>query len=268
MRKSHIDGGREFDFGKTSIDYAKYRDIYPQEFYDKILEQGLCKNGQRILDIGTGTGVLPRNLYRYGGKFVGLDISENQIEVAKSLAQSQDMDVDFICASAEDMNFQSESFDLVTACQCFTYFNHDVLAQKISKVLKAKGKFVALYMAWLPYEDPIAAKSEELILKYNPSWTGCGETRRYIEVPSVYGDYFTLEHEDIFDLDVRFDRDSWHGRMRTCRGVGASLSPALLAKWESEHRRMLDECAAKEFYIKHYGAICVLTKNNTRYFVD
>ena len=26
-----IDGGKAFDWGKTSEDYAKYRDIYPQE---------------------------------------------------------------------------------------------------------------------------------------------------------------------------------------------------------------------------------------------
>ena len=37
-----IDGGRAFDWGKTSADYAKFRDIYPEEFYDKILRRRLC----------------------------------------------------------------------------------------------------------------------------------------------------------------------------------------------------------------------------------
>ena len=54
----NIDKGKPFDWGKTSEDYAKYRDIYPQEFYDYILDLGLCKSGQKVLDIGTGTGVL------------------------------------------------------------------------------------------------------------------------------------------------------------------------------------------------------------------
>ena len=53
-----IDGGKPFDWGKTSKDYAKFRDIYPQEFYDKIRERKLCISGQTVLDIGTGTGVL------------------------------------------------------------------------------------------------------------------------------------------------------------------------------------------------------------------
>ena len=40
-----IDKGKEFDWGKTSMDYAKYRDIYPQGFYDCILNLGLCRDG-------------------------------------------------------------------------------------------------------------------------------------------------------------------------------------------------------------------------------
>ena len=60
-----IDGGKAFDWGKTSQDYAKYRDIYPEIFYTKIVSHNLCCNGQKVLDLGTGTGVLPRNMYRY-----------------------------------------------------------------------------------------------------------------------------------------------------------------------------------------------------------
>ena len=33
----NIDGGKAFDWGKTSKDYAKFRDIYPQKFYNKII---------------------------------------------------------------------------------------------------------------------------------------------------------------------------------------------------------------------------------------
>ncbi|MBQ3916489.1 MAG: class I SAM-dependent methyltransferase, partial [Ruminococcus sp.] len=56
----NIDGGKPFDWGRTSADYAKYRDIYPEQFYERIISRGLCKDGQRVLDLGTGTGVTGR----------------------------------------------------------------------------------------------------------------------------------------------------------------------------------------------------------------
>ena len=53
ITNQNIDGGKAFDWGKTSSDYAKYRDIYPQEFYNKIIGRKLCIDGQSVLDMGT-----------------------------------------------------------------------------------------------------------------------------------------------------------------------------------------------------------------------
>ena len=92
IKDKTIDGGKGFDWGKVSSEYAKYRDIYPKIFYQKILALGLCKDGQKILDLGTGTGVLPRNMYSYGGKWIGTDISEEQIEQAKHLSVGMNID--------------------------------------------------------------------------------------------------------------------------------------------------------------------------------
>ena len=60
MTNQKIDAGKQFDFGLTSQNYAKFRDIYPREFYERLVQKGLCVRGQKVLDIGTGTGVLPR----------------------------------------------------------------------------------------------------------------------------------------------------------------------------------------------------------------
>ena len=121
QKLNNIDGGKPFDWGKTSQDYAKYRDIYPEIFYQKIADRGLCVKGQKVLDIGTGTGVLPRNMYRFGADWIGTDISPNQIEQAVQLAQLQNMKIDFIPCPAEEIDFPENSFDIATACQCIWY---------------------------------------------------------------------------------------------------------------------------------------------------
>ncbi len=258
IKDNCIDSGKGFDWGRTSADYAKYRDIYPQEFYQRILDAGLCTAGQQVLDIGTGTGVLPRNLYRYGACFTGTDIAENQITQAKRLAAQENMDIHFLCVSAETMNFSKNTFDTVTACQCFFYFNHSILAPKIYEMLKPNGCLAVFYMAWLPFEDKIAGESERLILKYNPDWSGCNETRRPNQIPNIYRQYFETEQSEIFDLQVPFTRESWNGRMKACRGIGASLPQEEVRRFEKEHMALLNTIAPKEFNILHYAAITVL----------
>ena len=254
----NIDKGQEFDWGKTSENYAKYRDIYPQEFYDYILKLGLCKEGQRVLDIGSGTGVLPRNMYQYGAKWTGTDIAENQIEQAKQLAKEAGMDIEFFASKAEDISFPDNTFDVITACQCIWYLNHEITSVTFSKMLKPAGHFLILYMGWLPFEDEIAGKSEELILKYNPDWTGCGDTIHPVWVPDQYLEYFDLCSQNEFRVDIPFSREAWHGRMRACRGVEASMSPEVLAEWDAEHTKMLEKNAPENFEIKHYVSIADL----------
>ena len=253
-----IDGGKPFDWGRTSEDYAKYRDIYPEEFYQKIVERNLCVEGQRVLDLGTGTGVIPRNMYKYGAKWTGTDISKEQIEQANML--SAGMDIDYYAFSAEKIVFPSNSFDVITACQCFWYFDHEKIMPKLYNMLKPDGRLLVLYMAWLPFEDKTAGMSEELVLKYNPEWSGKGETVHPIFIPECYNEKFEKVYSEEYRLNVHFTRESWNGRMKACRGIGASLTPDRIAEWEAEHMKMLEENAPEEFDVVHYAAMAELKK--------
>ncbi len=260
--RNEIDHGKEFDWGRISKEYAKYRDIYPDIFYQKIVDLGLCTSGQKVLDLGTGTGVLPRNMYRYGAKFTGVDISANQIEQAKKLSHASGMDIDYMVSSAECIDFPSEMFDVVTACQCFMYFDKEIVVPKIHSLLKENGHFCILFMDWLPEESEIAQHSEELVLKYNPSWTGGGMRRHSIHTPEWSKELYTVENAITYDLDLTFTRDSWHGRIKACRGIGAScLSEKEIEQFEKEHKQYLSS-QPETFVIPHYVSILNLRKKN------
>lgn len=258
IQNNKIDSGKAFDWGKTSADYAQYRDIYPEIFYNRIIEKNLCVGNQIVLDIGTGTGVLPRNMYRHGAKWTGTDISENQIAEAIRLAAESNMNIDFYTVAAEKVDFPDHTFDVITACQCFWYFDHEQVIPKLAKILKPDGRLLILYMAWLPFEDSIAGASEKLVLKYSPNWSGARETKKPISIPDVVYDYFDMEEHEEFDLSVPFTREMWHGRVRACRGIGASLSETELECWDKEHRTLLSEIAPKKFEVRHYAALAEL----------
>ena len=260
IRNQGIDNGQAFDWGRASKEYAKYRDIYPKEFYAKLAELSLGIQGQKVLDIGTGTGVLPRNMYTYGADWTGADISENQIAYAKQLSKEAGMNIRFLVSAAEDIDFPDGSFDVITACQCFMYFDKDILLPKIYRMLKTDGHFAVLFMAWLPEESEIAKTSEEMVLKYNPLWTGGHITRYTLKTPLWCKGLFEPAHMLTYDLPVTFTRDSWHGRIKACRGIGASsLSKDEIAAWEREHMEYM-KTVPEVFDILHYVTILDVKK--------
>ena len=79
-------------------------------------------------------------------------------------------------------------------------------------------------------------------------------------VPAEAEEFFELEYHDEYDLKVPFTRESWHGRVRASRGIGASLSADELNRWDKEHRELLDKIAPESFDILHYAAIAVLKR--------
>lgn len=250
IEDARFDQGRPFDWGRTSKDYAKFRDIYPEVFYEQILARGIGRAGQKILDVGTGTGVLPRHMFSFGAHWIGADISESQIREAERLAREGGMDIPFVVSSAERLNFPDGYFDAITACQCFWYFDHEKSTPMFSKILKEDGRLLFLMMAWLPSEDKIAYESEKLVLKHNPSWTSGGETRHLISIPDVVLQHFEILHEDTFLLNVPFTRTSWNGRIKLVEGLARRfrMRPLQIGKesmwrfWSVLHRSALMFC--------------------------
>jgi SAM-dependent methyltransferase len=251
MNRPAIDNGRIVDWGKTSKDYSKYRDIYPEEFYQKLRFFGIGLPGQKILDLGTGTGVIPRALSKYGAEFTGTDLSEEQISAAIRLSKDQDFDIEWKVCPAEETGMPDKSFDIVTACQCWWYFDKTKVIPEIKRVLKPDGKLALLFMNWLPFENKVAGITEELVLKYNPDWKGFGFKGNNYTLPSWLNDNFKLNTYHSFRVPVTFTRESWRGRIRSCRGIGASLSKEEVERFDSEHDRVLKQIVPEAFNVEH-----------------
>ena len=49
--------------------------------------------------------------------------------------------------------------------------------------------------------------------------------------------------------------------MKSCRGIGASLTEKEISMWEQEHMTLLGQIAPDEFDILYYAAIAELKKH-------
>ena len=253
-----FDGGQTIDWGRISGEYARYRPGYPESFHRRIFALGIGLPGQRILDLGTGTGVLARRFARDGCHVTGVDSSPIQIETARELAQRDRVTPEFLVRPAEDTGLPERSFDVVTAAQSWLYFDGQKAAREVKRVLIPEGRLMTCFLVWLPRQDEIARRSEELILQFNPEWSG-KDWDGY--VPPIYDwakDYFDLTGMFWYDEALEFTRESWRGRMRACRGTGVVLDPERLRQFDEIHDRLLREIAGERFTVLHRIAAHIL----------
>jgi ubiquinone/menaquinone biosynthesis C-methylase UbiE len=261
MKIEAIDKGNAFDFGSTSLDYSKYRDIYPNSIFTYLIANGIGKKDQKVLDLATGTGALPRAMYKFGAKYIGIDISNEQIKQAIRLTKEQNMNIEYKVCPAESTELLSNDFDVITAVQCFIYFDRNRVLPEIKRLLKANGKFVVIWMTWLPYEDRIAEETEKIVRKYNSHWTGFGYKRsNNNKMAEWVKDYFIEINRKVYNEKIQFTYETWAGRIRACRGISAALPENIVKIFNEEHLRKLKEMTKEPFEILHEIEIGIYKK--------
>ena len=252
-----LDGGKPFDWGRTSSDYLTHRPGYPPSFFRALAGLGIPRRNQRILDLASGPGILAIPFALQGAAVTALDVAEDQIDAARKRARAEGVELEYMVADGLSSGLPTSSFDLVSASMCLHYFDREAIAAEIHRLLVPGGMFLAGVLLYLPRRSPIAEASERLILKHNPSW-GSGDYTGDVAVePPWAKSRFRLRSFHRYVEDIQFTRESWRGRIRACRGVGASLSKAEVQAFDLEHSAMLEEIAPPEFGVPHLIAFHV-----------
>lgn len=84
----------------------------------RLLWRGVAGRGGRVLEVGVGTG---KNVQHYpaGARVVAIDLSPKMVSRARSKAERQMRDVDFVVADAQHLPFRDGAFDSAAATFVF-----------------------------------------------------------------------------------------------------------------------------------------------------
>ncbi len=230
------------DFSLTAGDYATHRAGFPDEFFDRLEALGLCAPGRRALDLGTGTGSVARGLARRGCDAVALDPGRALVDQARLLDRDAGVAVAYVLGRAEQAPLGSGAFDMVTAGQCWHWFERGRAASECHRLLSPGGALAICHFDWIPFPGNVADATEALVVRHNPQWPGAGSHGMYPRwARDVAGAGFGGIETFSFDTDVPYSHEAWRGRVRACAGVAASLGPDAVAAFDAEHARMLSE---------------------------
>jgi len=232
----------DVNFGRTAADYGRYRAGFPDSLFARLAAEGLIAPGLRVLDLGTGTGSLGRGFARRGCSVVGLDLSAELIAAARRLDAAADLASLYLIGSADRVALASKAFDVVAAGQCWHWFDRPAAAREARRLLKPGGRLVIAHFDWIPLPGNLVAATENLIRAHNPGWAFAGGTGLY---PAWLADAAAAGFEGIetfsYDEAVGYSHEAWRGRIRASAGVGASLAPAAVARFDRDLAALLAE---------------------------
>ena len=120
--------------GNAGQNWVESQDLLDRAFrpFEDLLVQAVRNTrGQRVLDIGCGTGPTTLAVARHldaTGRCTGVDISEPMIAAARTRAEREGASVEFICADAQRHSFETGAFDTVISRFGVMFFDDPVRA--------------------------------------------------------------------------------------------------------------------------------------------
>ena len=114
-------------------------------FYQQAARLASVKEGDRVLDVGCGTGFLAIILKKMAGgsgDVKGIDPASKRLEKARRRAEKVGLDIDFTEGSMEHIPFEDNFFDVVTSTFMFHHLSIGLKKEglrEVQRVLKPEG---------------------------------------------------------------------------------------------------------------------------------
>lgn len=114
---------------------------------EKIVKLLNLENGEKLLDVGCGTGTLLIVAKKLNPDIdaIGIDIDEKILKIATEKTKKENLKVSYLNASADRLPFKNSSFDVVVSSLAFHHLPFNIKKGaifEIKRILKKDGRFL------------------------------------------------------------------------------------------------------------------------------
>lgn len=122
----------ENEINKTSLDNYIYDKLKTKKNVIKLINK--YANNHKIMELGSGTGILALHLSTLGNYVTALDLDEDMIELSKNyfFNKFNNTKINYICADIRDFN-SSEMFDVIYSIGILEHYSDSEIIDLINK---------------------------------------------------------------------------------------------------------------------------------------
>lgn len=252
---------KSFDHKRIANGYAKDRPWLHKLVMDKVKSDcAFDKPFKNGLDVGCGAGLSIKALKLICDKVTGTDISDEMIQVCKSLYDTPEFT--FYTAKAEETKLPETPYDIVTAAGVVNWVDKDLLLDNMDSVM-AKYGLLIIYDFWI--SDKMAGNDaytkwyHDLYLANFPK----PPRKEDIWQQKDLTDNFLIKNQVTYEMEHEFDMDSFirfmmiqsnvnakiEGGHKTEKEIHSWMSDTLKPIFDNKQRTLIFE--GYNWYIEH-----------------
>lgn len=148
-------------FDEIAVEYDRHRPDYPDELVDQACQVAGIATGDRVLEVGCGTGQLTRSLVARGLHVTAVEPGKSLIALARQNLAGAGR-VEFVNAQFEVASLPRERFQAVFSASAFHWLDPEVSWQKAADVLVPGGTLALVQYFGL--EEPRSKRDQEAVL--------------------------------------------------------------------------------------------------------
>lgn len=132
--------------------YGQYRPCYPTSLFDYLVEGCGLRSGDRIIDVGCGTGRLAIPLAERGYQLLAIDSSNEMLNVARAIAAPSQAcsNISWMCCPAEELvSVVDKPVRLVIFGKSFHLTNRPHVLRLCNQVIEPQGCVAVVSGGWI-----------------------------------------------------------------------------------------------------------------------
>lgn len=236
--------------------YSKYRPSYPFNFIDYLFTDVGISQSSIIADIGSGTGILTRQLLEKGSRVYGIEPNANMRVIAETNLKNF-LGFTSVNGNAENTTIDDNSVDYITVAQAFHWFDRERFKKECQRILKPGGKVILVWNV-RDNKNELVIENYEVNRKYCPNFKGFSEGIYGKINKDDFSGFFKGKYETkVFLNNLIFDMDGFIGR-------NLSASYALKSN-DAQYNNYVNEL--KRIYKKYSNKGQLIMPNLTRSYV-